>query len=266
MNSLVTVVQLAVPPVLATFEEYEERTKTLHNFAATSKRLHPLAVQELRDVVRVQKKGTRLAGPVLTPETGVRASVLVLETAATLLDDDAPFRKLEADEISSLLLLTPGRTAQSVYASPEMLPQTLILPPPVRVLRIESIAMSYFLPPFPYTASVPNLALQPYANQHFSPEDHDFSYYADAALGAFQELSDSIRAAVLSRNLPLKLVLLDKAFSSPSVPPVLQAAQAAFVEYCAGAGIEVLQVEKPEYDHESIVSKQFIRWCEEKYA
>ncbi|GAA5973956.1 hypothetical protein JCM11641_001241 [Rhodosporidiobolus odoratus] len=151
----------------------------------------------------------------------------------------------------------------------EMLPTNLILPPAVRILRVETVAVSYLRQPLSYAASVPHLALLPHADHHYFPAQDNHCRdpkHAATASKAFRELSKSIKAAVQANNLYLRLVLLDKAFSTSASPPVFRDARAALLECCAGVGIEVLQAEKPEYGHESIVSKQFITWCEEKYA
>ncbi|BGP20223.1 hypothetical protein JCM10213v2_008360 [Rhodosporidiobolus nylandii] len=87
------------------------------------------------------------------------------------------------------------------------------------------------------------------------------------AKGALKKMAASLSRVADGARPPLKLVLLDSdLLEHPDAIAELKPTMDAFLEACKAAEVEVIVQGTPQYGFESLVSKRFIRWCEEKYG
>ncbi|GAA5942638.1 hypothetical protein JCM10213_005929 [Rhodosporidiobolus nylandii] len=100
---LVQVIEDAVPTAMGSSKEYDERCRTLHAVALTSKRLHAVALPLLYRVLRVTEARFR---PTLAACKGVDTPTYPL--AKTLVCEGNAFGGLPADQLSFAVAATPG--------------------------------------------------------------------------------------------------------------------------------------------------------------
>ncbi|BGP20254.1 hypothetical protein JCM10213v2_008391 [Rhodosporidiobolus nylandii] len=87
------------------------------------------------------------------------------------------------------------------------------------------------------------------------------------AKGALEQMTASLSRVAQGAGPSLKLVLLESALlTGHNVLAGLKPAMDAFLEACKVVGVEVIVQETPQYGFESLISKQFIRWCDEQYG
>ncbi|GAA5982874.1 hypothetical protein JCM11641_002614 [Rhodosporidiobolus odoratus] len=287
---IVSIIQLVVvPSALASFEEYLDRWTSLWRLALTSKRLDRVASQDLNVVLRLLKDDAQLR-ETFTPKQGADAKVLVLEATEAWNPNDTKQQPLTGLEVLQVIRTTPAVfdlrlvTDAEELLSPRTLPALRHLsichlvcvpnegengarefefeqatPPSLAALDPSMLAgNSPFRSPHEF-AQFPYVALLASPAQHHSPHDLtrlDKAGYSALALNNLPRLSDAILSTYKANGLSLKLILLDKAFAGLN----LRAAKAPLLKICEEVGIEVMELEKPRYNHESLVSQQFIHW------
>ncbi|BGP20229.1 hypothetical protein JCM10213_005917 [Rhodosporidiobolus nylandii] len=91
------------------------------------------------------------------------------------------------------------------------------------------------------------------------------------AKGALEQMAASLSRVADAAKPPLKLVLLESellakndVLADKKALAELKLAVDGFLAACKAAGVEVLIENAPQYGFESLISKRFIRWCNEK--
>ncbi|BGP20217.1 hypothetical protein JCM10213v2_008354 [Rhodosporidiobolus nylandii] len=244
---LVQVIEDAVPTAMGSSKEYDERCRTLHAVALTSKRLHAVALPLLYRVLRVTEARFR---PTLAACKGVDTPTYPL--AKTLVCEGNAFGGLPADQLSFAVAATPGISDLRICYCKEF-------------ALIELQAMS----------GLASLTLHDVLHGTALTAQHasrDRNRLANAK-GALEEMTASLSRAAQGAGPSLRLVLLesdllreDDALADKEAFAELKPAVEAFLEACKAVGVEVIVQETSQYGLESFVSERFIQWCEQKYG